>query len=141
MARASLLQAACAAAMLAATPVLAQTSTNMGDTGTTDQSTMPAPQDSTSGRTGGHSYRSTHRSAMEHNRGMRGDSQSAEVDRLNQQSYEAAQRGQAFGSTGSSGMSTSPGGSGSMNDMSGGSMNSGGAMDSGSAPAADGGKM
>jgi hypothetical protein len=126
--------------MLAATPVLAQTSTNTGDTGTTDQSAMPATQDSTAGHTSGHAHRSTHRSAMEHHRGMRGDSQDAAVDRLNQQSYEAAQRGQSFGSTGSSDMSAPPSGSGSMNDMSGGSMNSSGPMDN-STPTTGGGKM
>lgn len=129
MARASLLKAAGAAAMLAATPVLAQTSTNtMDNPPTTDQSAMPRT-DSSTGYATSHGNRSTHRSTMGRHRGS-GDSQNAEVDRLNQQSYEAAQRGQAFGSTGSGSMSTAPSGSGSMNDMSGGSMDSGGGMGS-----------
>ena len=50
-----------------------------------------------------------------------GGSQNGEVDRLNDQSYQAARSGQAFNGSAPGDMST-PSGSGSMNDMSGGSM-------------------
>jgi hypothetical protein len=135
MVKASLLTAAGAAVMLAATPVLAQTSTNtMDNPPTSDQSAAPATPDTGMGHTSGRAHRSTHHSATGRQRG--GDSQNAEVDRLNQQSFEAAQRGQAFGSTGSGSMSAPPGTSGGMNDMSGGSMGgSGGGGDMGGGPA------
>ena len=71
---------------------------------------------------------STHRSAMGHgSRAMHGESdtsQNAEVDRLNDQSYQSAQQGQSFSGAGSnsnsSGM-TAPGGT-SSGDMSSGAM-------------------
>ncbi len=71
----------------------------------------------------------THHSAMTHPKGMlhhRTDpSQDAAVDTLNDQSYQAAQKGEGFGGRGTDAHSSDmmkQGGSGGMNDMSGGSM-------------------
>jgi hypothetical protein len=140
MAKASLLTAVCAAALLATTPVLAQNSTNPGDAGAGYSPSAQGMPEASPGQTGtpSHMGSRSHHSTTAHHRGsMRPDAQNAEVDRLNQQSYEAAQRGQNFSVGGSSGMSTAPSGGGSMNDTGGGAMGGGGG-----APASDsGGKM
>jgi hypothetical protein len=143
MANARLLQAVCTVALLAAAPAFAQqTTTQPGDTGAGNPvaPTPPRPRaqsnmapaekmDSTSGGSssaaaGSHS---THHAAMMGHSGggmhARTDSsQNSAVDQLNDQSFQAAQRGQSFSSsdTGTSG-SMMPAGSGSMGGMSGGS--------------------
>ena len=158
MAKARLLQAVCAVALLAAAPAFAQQTTTQPATtgadnsvnapvmhdqavpGRTTQSNMaPAEQmDQTGGGMGGHSTRHASMSGHSGMHARADNSQNSAVDQLNEQSYQAAQRGQAFsasdsgsagtmspGSSGSmssgssSGMSS--GSSGSMNDMSGGS--------------------
>jgi hypothetical protein len=113
MVRTRLLQAVCTVAMLAAVPALAQNSdTNTGMSGAPGAGTPPAP-------TGGNSNmapadnagsmgegHAAHRSKMGHgsmHSSKGANAQDAEVDRLNEQSYQAAQRGQAFSATGSSG--------------------------------------
>jgi hypothetical protein len=149
MAKTRLLQAVCTVAMLAAVPAFAQRpeagmtgaggapnpaaqqpAPNASSGGTS--SMTPATQDGTGSSASAESH-STHRSAMAHPTGsMRGRSdrsQDAAVDRLNEQSYQAAQQGQSFGSGSSDagpGAMSSPGGSGSMKGMSGGSMPSNG---------------
>jgi hypothetical protein len=121
MVQANLLTAACTVAVLAATPVLAQSNVQPGDPGVRGNPNMPAMQDSMPGHAGSRAdMDSMHRSRMDHqdSGAMRSGrmSESAMVDRLNQQSYEAAQRGQAFGSGGSSDTGGSPSRSGGMND-------------------------
>ena len=101
MAKASLLKAACAAAMLAATPVLAQTSTAPNATGPGgSQATTPSHP--------------THHAATASHHAKHGSqsptAQDAAVDRLNEQSYEAAQKGQPFSVTPSSSGSTTDSG-------------------------------
>jgi hypothetical protein len=108
MANARLLQAVCTVAMLAAAPAIAQTDTAPASTGAGSSGTMST-----------HSHRSAmagHSTKMMH--GKSDSSQDAAVNQLNDQSYQAAQRGQAFGTSnmGSGGMT-----SGSMNGMPGGS--------------------
>jgi hypothetical protein len=141
MAKTRLLQAVCTVAMLAAVPALAQRPES-GMTGpggapnpaaqqpapNASSGMTPATQDGTGSSASAESH-STHRSAMGHPTGSmhgRSDrSQDAAVDRLNDQSYQAAQQGQSFGSGGSDagpGAMSSPSGSGSTNGMSGGSM-------------------
>jgi hypothetical protein len=122
MAKARLLQAVCAVALLAAAPAFAQqTTTHPATTGAgnsvnapVDQTTpgpagrssmVPAERmDQTDSGMGSHS---SHRSAMSGHAGMhaRNDtSQNSAVDQLNDQSFQAAQRGQSFSAsdTGSS---------------------------------------
>jgi hypothetical protein len=149
MAKTRLLQAVCTVAILAAAPAFAQTNMPTGDTAAggaannpTAHEAMPnstmAPADrmgSPNGSMGGMGSHaamdnhSTHRTAMAHTPGAmhgRSDaSQDAAVDQLNEQSFQAARSGQAYNGGGSGGM-TAPGGSGSMNDMHGGSMPGGG---------------
>jgi hypothetical protein len=161
MAKARLLQAVCTVAMLAAAPAFAQTDTQPGTTGAGNAVNAPAADDmSTSGATGtsqmspaskmGSSSgtamngQSTHRSAMmghsDHMMHGRTDtSQDAAVDQLNDQSYRAAQQGQAFSAsnTGAGGM-TAPGGSSRMNGMSSGPTS--GTMGTDSAPSDMNGK-
>jgi hypothetical protein len=100
----------------------------------------PGEKDAQGGAADAESH-STHRSAMNHRTGMGRSGKSVEtqnsaIDNLNDQSYAAAQKGEAFSgpgsSNGSDGMNR-PAGSGQMNDMGGGSM-SGGAS-TGNAPA------
>jgi hypothetical protein len=115
MAKARLLQAACAVALLAATPAFAQP--------TTTQPNM-APADKMDQTGGGMDSHSTHRSAMSGHSGMhaRNDSsQNAAVDQLNDQSFQAAQRGQSFSGSDSGSSGVMSPASGSMNGMSGGS--------------------
>ena len=87
----------------------------------------------------------THRSTMAHSMGMKHGkttaSQDNAVNNLNDQSYQAAQKGEAFGGRGSDAASSDmakPSGSGSMNDMSGGSMSGSGHSMSGGAMAKPG---
>jgi hypothetical protein len=139
MLKTRLLQAVCTVAMLAAVPALAQTNTPPAGTGSSmpDQQSMPNTKNSMApankdglGASAKDDMHSTHRSAMSHpahmmHSGKTDSSQNAAVDSLNEKSYQAAQNGQAAG--GGTGGNTStgmakPGGTGSMNDMSGGSM-------------------
>jgi len=141
MTKTRMLQAVCTFAMLAAAPALAQTQNpGSGMTGPNGQpnpavqqsapnsSAGMAPADNGSGASAPGDSHVTHRSAMGHHTGMmhsRADrSQDAAVDNLNDQSYQAAQSGQTFGSgTGSMGSSgTSGPGSLGSGDTSGGSM-------------------
>jgi len=124
MANTRLLQAICAAAMLAAAPAIAQTDTAPALTGAGNSVNAPAADNSSTGNgsSGAMSTHAHHSAMMGHTGKMmhgKGDaSQDAAVNQLNDQSYQAAQRGQAFGTSnmGSSGMN-----SGGMNGMSSGS--------------------
>jgi hypothetical protein len=151
MAKTHLLQAVCTVAMLAAVPALAQRpeSGMTGPNGAPNpaaQQPMPnsgstAPADnagsastSSPGDTGSASTTPSHpkhRSAMARSaRGHTDRSQDAAVDQLNDQSYQAAQQGQAFSAGGApsggpgamppSGAMPPAGASGGMNGMSGG---------------------
>jgi hypothetical protein len=139
MLKTRLLQAACAAAMLAAVPAFAQTNTPPAGTGnpTPDHQSMPNNKSSMApankdglGASAKEDMHSTHRSAMAHpahmmHSGKTDTSQNAAVDSLNEKSYQAAQNGQPAGGGMNDNASTGtpkPGGTGSMNDMSGGSM-------------------
>ncbi len=122
MENARLLQAICTVAVLAAAPAFAQTDTAPASTGAGNSVNAPAGDNTstgsgTSGTMNTHSsHMAAHSSKMMH--GKSDASQDAAVNQLNDQSYQAAQRGQAFGASnmGSAGMP-----SGSMNGMSGGS--------------------
>jgi hypothetical protein len=136
MAKARLLQAVCTVALLAAAPAFAQqTTTQPATTGADNSVNAPVTHDQTPPRPTAQSNmapaekmegmgsHSMHHSAMSGPSSMhaRNDrSQNSAVDQLNDQSYQAAQRGQSFSAadSGSSG-SMSPAPSGSMNDMSG----------------------
>jgi hypothetical protein len=142
MLKTRLLQAVCAVAMLAAVPALAQ----RPEAGMTGPNGVPNPaakqpnaaSGGTSANTGDMApangggatsstsmdSHATHRMAMTPGamHGRTDTSQDAAVDRLNDQSYQAAQQGQAFGSNGPGMSAMPPGGSGSASDMSGGSM-------------------
>jgi len=134
-------------AMLAAVPAFAQTNTPPAGTGNSmpDQQSMPnnkssmAPANKSSmapankdglGASAKDDMHSTHRSAMARpthmmHSGKADTSQNAAVDSLNEKSFQAAQNGQAAGGGTDGKASTGmmePGGTGSMNDMSGGSM-------------------
>ncbi len=118
MANTRLLQAICTVAMLAAAPAIAQTDTAPASTGAGNSVNAPTGSGS-SGTMATHSHHSAmagHSGKMMH--GRSDASQDAAVNQLNDQSYQAAQRGQAFGASnmGSSGMT-----SGGMNGMSSGS--------------------
>ena len=96
MAKATLLQAACAAAMLAATPVLAQTDTKPADTTAGGAPNAPAAHTAPPAKAMDH----MHHSAMEgHHAKMGASSQDAAVDKLNDESYQAAQKGESFNAT------------------------------------------
>ncbi len=89
MASIRLLQVACAVALLATAPAFAQSSAPGGTSGATTPGDMRAAPS-------GHAM---HKSAMAHHKmhGAQGASaQDSAVDRLNDQSYQAAQQGQAF---------------------------------------------
>jgi hypothetical protein len=159
MANTRLLQAVCTVAMLAAVPAFAQMNTPPGATGPggtpnpaahrampgqtsgSGSSMAPAAKDGL-GTSASDESHATHRSAMAHPMGMKHGrtdaSQHDAVNNLNDQSYQAAQKGEAFGGRGSDAASsdmTKPGGSRGMNDMSGGSMSgSGGSMSGGAMP-------
>ncbi|WP_428534798.1 hypothetical protein [Rhodopila sp.] len=110
MLKTRLLQAACTVAMLAAVPALAQTSAPASNA-PADSTAAPSTEAPASpGRAmGGHPM---HHSAMGHSHAMmhgRSDtSQNADVDRLNEQSYQAAQQGQTYGGVGGSGAMMAP---------------------------------
>jgi hypothetical protein len=129
LAKAGLLTAVCTAALLAAVPAFAQTNAQSGDTGPRAPASMPAVHDpaapSGQGNTmspgmrmgssedsqssGAMDHQSSHRSAMGGRGtgmmgGKRDTSQNAAVDRLNDQSFQAAQSGQTF-----SGSNAAPG--------------------------------
>jgi hypothetical protein len=89
MAKMRLLQVTCTVAMLAAAPVLAQNSPQTGDA-----APMAAPAGEPSNKMHHH-----HAGAMHSSKGDR--SQDAIVDKLNEQSYQAAQQGQPFSASGS----------------------------------------
>jgi hypothetical protein len=126
MAKARLLSAACTVAMLAASPVFAQSNTPTGDTGaggvtnaptmheTTPPSTTPPSMSAGNGSPATGTQHPAHRMAMEQHHGagaMRvgksDTAQNAAVDRLNDQSYQAAQQGQKFNTVGSAGSNAS----------------------------------
>jgi hypothetical protein len=129
MAKSGLLRAACTVALLAAAPAFAQTATQPADTGAGNMPNAPAAHDSsgmspgmkmgssTDGESSGTmSHQSTHRSAMggghESMHSRNDTSQNAAVERLNDQSFQAAQSGQAYtgsGTMGSGGMGGSMG--------------------------------
>jgi hypothetical protein len=104
MANARLLQAVCAVSMLAAAPAIAQTDTAPASTGAGNSVNAPVADNTstgsgTSGTMSTHSHRSAmagHSSKMMHEKS---DAQDAAVNQLNDQSYQAAQRGQAFGAS------------------------------------------
>jgi hypothetical protein len=128
MAKARLLQAVCTVAMLATAPAFAQTDTQPGRPGTGNTMNSPEPDNGSMAGSPTQSNRmssgnamsgqSMHRSAMAgHSRMMGGKSdtsQNATVDQLNEQSYRAAQQGQAFSASNMSpNGSMAPAGSGS----------------------------
>lgn len=110
MKNAGLLRAAYAAAMLATIPAYAQTNTQTESTGTNNSVVAPAtPQAATPGAqakdTMSPRSNMAKGDAMQHgtmsahsgmHAGRSDTSQDAAVDRLNQQSFEAAQRGESF---------------------------------------------
>jgi hypothetical protein len=148
MLKTRLLQAVCTVAMLAAVPAFAQSNSPSAGAGSTAPpsadnagGTAPADKDGLGAPAADGSH-ATHRSAKGHRTGAMqsgksATSQDAAVDNLNEQSYQAAQKGQAFtgggSDQGSAGM-TNPSGSGSMNNMPGGSMPGGGASGQGTKP-------
>ncbi len=159
MAKARLLQAVCAVALMAAAPAFAQTTTQPADTSTGGSVNAPvkhdasAPNGATSqpkaapaekmGSTGGSgssasmSSQPSHHVAMSSRssgsmHGRTDSSQNSTVDQLNDQSYQAAHSGQAYSVSGM-------GASGSaMHDMSGGSTGSPAGTASGSGGGAGG---
>lgn len=130
MLKTRLLQAVCTVAMLAAVPAFAQSNTPPAGSGSGTGAPMAEESHST------HHSTKAHRSGTMHS-AKSAASQDAAVDRLNEQSYQAAQKGEAFGGggsdQGSSGM-TKPGGSGDMNTMPGGSTSGSDATGQGSKP-------
>lgn len=134
MLKTRLLQAVCAVAMLAAVPAFAQSNTENQAAPPADTGNTGAPAAEGSHAT--HHSTRAHRTSAMHS-GKTDSSQNAAVDRLNEQSYQAAQKGEAFGGggsdQGSSGM-TKPGGSGDMNTMPGGSTSGSDATGQGSKP-------
>ena len=140
MAQARLLQAVSTVALLAAAPAFAQQTTMQpATTGAGNSVNAPVMHDDTAPRTTAQSNmapaeRMDHMDRMDrhhrHHGGMsghsgmhaRGDNAHSATDQLNEQSFQAAQRGQSFTGpdSGSSG-TMSPAASGSINDMSGGS--------------------
>ena len=108
MAKARLFQAVCVAAMLAAAPAIAQTDTQPADTGANNS--VNAPEAPNAGSTGGSAPTPAGKmgtDTMPHHHRAVGAmhaktevSQDAAVDHLNDQSYQAAQRGEAFNGSG-----------------------------------------
>ena len=100
MAKARLLQAACTVAMLAASPVFAQTNTPTGDTGAGGSANTPTTNEATPANTPpnttSHSSGMTRRHNMAMKTSRSNTSQDAAVDRLNEQSLQAAQQGFFF---------------------------------------------
>jgi outer membrane scaffolding protein for murein synthesis (MipA/OmpV family) len=112
MGKTRLLQAVCTVAMLAAVPALAQQTAQSNDPNA--PSASPTATGASPSATADQSSPMSH--PMHHSRhraaAMRGtgDSQNAAVDRLNDQSFQAAQQGQTFGGgadSGSPGMAPS----------------------------------
>lgn len=106
MAKTRLLPAVCTIAMLAAVPAFAQNTpaTPAPDAGNSKMA--PANDEGSAGATHGspmNEGRTMHHSSMGHHamQSRNATSQDAEVDRLNQESYEAAQKGQVFSANGS----------------------------------------
>ena len=111
MAKLGSLHAACAVALLAATPVLAQSNNATDGAAPAPQGAMPSTGTNKPIRaTGGSSDGSTQammRNHPGHHAGMgmhaamhprnQANAQNTAVDMLNDQSYQAAQKGQAFG--------------------------------------------
>jgi hypothetical protein len=156
-----LLQAACTVAMLAAVPAFAQSNTPVTSDGTaaapadhqatpdktsmSDSKSTMSPGDK-NGDSAGHANHAR-RTAMAHPAGTmhssRTDtSQNSTIDQLNDQSYQASQKGEALGGRGTDSASSDmakpaaarPNGTGSMNDMSGGSMSGSGTAGTGTKP-------
>ena len=141
MAKAHLLRAACTVAMLAASPVFAQ-NTQTGDTAAGGAANAPATHDAMPGSTAPmstspasgaagseqpmHKMAHHHAGAMHSSKGDR--SQDAMVDRLNEQSFQAAQQGQSFSASGSDAGNTAPASGAGMHDMSGSGAPGGGKM-------------
>jgi hypothetical protein len=136
MAKAHLLHVACTVAMFAASPVFAQNNAQTGDAA--GAANTPASHDAMPSSTApmstapAGSEQPTHKMAMEkHHHGgamhsSKGDSsQDAMVDRLNEQSFQAAQQGQSFSGSGAG--TAMPSGAG-MHDMSGSGATGGGKM-------------
>jgi hypothetical protein len=127
MAKARLLQVACSVAMLAASPVFAQNNTQTGDAAAGGAANAPATHDAMPGSmapasTGpAGSEEPMHKMAHHHGGAMRGSkgdrSQDAMVDRLNEQSLQAAQQGQSFSVSGSGAGNTAPASGAGMHDM------------------------
>jgi hypothetical protein len=160
MAKAGLFTAVCTVALLAAVPAFAQTGTQPGDTGPGNTVNTPAAHDQTGANgstmspapnmgasaddqssgaqsSGAMNHQSTHRSAMTGRGVMRGrddTSQNAVVDRLNDQSFQAAQSGQTYG-----GSNMAPGGMGATGAMPGRSPMGSGGSPSGSSDGGGGG--
>jgi len=114
MANARLLQAVCTVAVLVAAPAIAQTDTAPASTGTGNSVNAAAADNTSTGTMSTHSHHSAMAGHSSKMHGKSDASQDAAVNQLNDQSYQAAQRGQAFGTSnmGSAGMP-----SGSMNGM------------------------
>jgi hypothetical protein len=145
MAQARLLQTVCAVALLAAAPAFAQSNDQPASTGRNNSVNAPMSHDRTGSTSmapadrmgspddsSGMNMRSAHHADMSSHHMMhsRNDvSQSDAVSQLNDQSYQAAQRGEAFSGTNTMGSSMGSGsmGSGSMGSgsMGSGSMGSG----------------
>jgi hypothetical protein len=121
MVKAGLLQAVCALGLLAAAPAFAQTDTQPADTGVHNSVNVPeAPGGGSTmapAQRNGSDSMSTMSGHMAHRHGAMhakaDSSQDSEVNRLNDQSYQAAQRGEAFSasnaSAGGGQMNTMPG--------------------------------
>jgi hypothetical protein len=135
MAKAHLLRAACTVAMLAASPVFAQ-NTQTGDTAAGGAASAPATHDampsSTAPTSTAGSEQPTHKMAHHHGGAMHGSkgdrSQDAMVDRLNEQSFQAAQQGQSFSVSGSGAGNTAPASGAGTHDISGSGAPGGGKM-------------
>jgi hypothetical protein len=114
MTKATLLQAACAAALLAATPVFAQTDTKPADTGAGGAPNVPAAHATPPATPAAKPMSHMHHSAMEGHHAKSGASaQDAAVDRLNDESYQAAEKGESFSGAGAAAPAagaTAPGG-------------------------------
>ncbi len=139
MAKARLLQAVCAVALLAAAPAFAQqTTTQPATTGAGNSVNAPVMHDETMPRaaapssmapaeqmdhmSGGMGSHSSHHAGMPGHSAMhaRADNSRNATDQLNEQSFQAAQRGQSFSASDSGSSSTMyPPSSGSMNDTTG----------------------
>jgi hypothetical protein len=115
MAQMRLLQVSCTVALLAAAPAFAQ---NTPQTGSAVHDAAPTPTTMPAGSTADSpapGAEPAHKMATHHHAGAmhssKGGSQDAMVDKLNEQSYQAAQQGQPFtvpGSAGGGGAAMTP---------------------------------